>query len=58
MVEKAVSPDRCFWVQVARGSVQVNGTLLMAGDAAALEQIEQIALVGQVASEILIFDLA
>ena len=57
MVEKAVSPDRYFWVQVARGSVKVNGTLLMAGDAAALEQIEQITLVGQIASEILIFDL-
>jgi redox-sensitive bicupin YhaK (pirin superfamily) len=57
-IEKAVSPDRHFWVQVARGSVQVNGTLLVAGDAAALEQIEQITLVGQTASEILIFDLA
>lgn len=57
-IEQAVSPDRHFWVQVARGSVEVNGTLLSAGDAAALEQIEQITLVGQAASEILIFDLA
>ncbi|NJR51325.1 MAG: pirin family protein [Leptolyngbyaceae cyanobacterium CSU_1_3] len=49
--------DRHFWIQVARGSVWVNGELLGQGDAAALEG-EALALVGKEEAEVLVFDLA
>jgi quercetin 2,3-dioxygenase len=48
--------DRHFWIQVARGSVWVNGELLRQGDAAALEG-EALTLVGKEEAEVLVFDL-
>lgn len=49
--------DRHLWVQVARGSVLLNGELLHQGDAAALES-EALELVGKEKAEVLVFDLA
>ena len=50
---------RSAWVQVARGSVMLNGQLLSAGDGAAIERARAIALVGSsVEAEILLFDMA
>ena len=49
--------DRHFWVQVARGSVLLNGKLLYQGDAASLTG-EALELVGEEKAEVLIFDLA
>jgi redox-sensitive bicupin YhaK (pirin superfamily) len=49
--------DRYLWVQVARGSVLLNGKLLQQGDAAALEG-EALELVGEENAEVLVFDLA
>ena len=49
--------DRHVWVQVARGSVLLNGKLLYQGDAAALTD-EALELVGEEKAEVLIFDLA
>jgi quercetin 2,3-dioxygenase len=49
--------DRHLWVQVARGSVLLNGKLLHQGDAAALAG-EELELVGEEKAEVLVFDLA
>ncbi|MGA7932274.1 MAG: pirin family protein, partial [Kovacikia sp.] len=49
--------DRYLWVQVARGSVLLNGKLLHQGDAAALTG-EALELVGEEKAEVLVFDLA
>lgn len=58
-VETAVHPleaGRKAWVHVARGSVAVNGEVLGAGAAAAIERGEIVFSQGQ-AAEVLLFDL-
>nr|WP_299245696.1 pirin family protein [uncultured Halomonas sp.] len=49
---------RYAWLHVARGSAEVNGQVLEAGDAAAFAPDETIELTGRSASEVLLFDLA
>jgi redox-sensitive bicupin YhaK (pirin superfamily) len=49
---------RHAWIQVARGSLDVNGKRLNAGDAAAISDAGVIALSGVDDSEVLLFDLA
>jgi redox-sensitive bicupin YhaK (pirin superfamily) len=53
-----VASGRSAWVHVARGSVTLNGTLLEAGDAAAIREPGTLALVGEDDGEVLLFDLA
>jgi redox-sensitive bicupin YhaK (pirin superfamily) len=63
-VEVPIAAGRRVWVQVARGSVAVNGEPLSEGDGAALESDERLTLeatglqtpTGE--SEVLVFDLA
>jgi redox-sensitive bicupin YhaK (pirin superfamily) len=50
--------DRHIWVQVTRGSVQLNGVDLRAGDGAAIENVETLQLSALSAAEALLFDLA
>ncbi len=51
--------ERVAWVQVARGSVQLNDRSLSAGDGAAISQESLIILQGTAAaSEVLLFDMA
>lgn len=50
--------QRHLWVQVARGTVLLNGQLLTAGDAAALSDEKALELIGQEDAEVLVFDLA
>jgi hypothetical protein len=57
-VEHALDANRGAWIQVARGSVDVNGTTLHAGDGAAIEDESSIAIASSTDSEILLFDLA
>ncbi|MGI0493289.1 pirin family protein [Alkalinema pantanalense CENA528] len=57
-IQQPIPADRHFWVQVARGTVQVNGELLQAGDAAAIEQVTTLDAIGQTDAELLVFDLA
>ena len=57
-VEHALAPGRGAWIQVARGSVDVNGTALEAGDGAAMEDEPSLAIVAAEAAEIFLFDLA
>src|SRR3954453_16391822 len=43
-VTHAIAPGRGAWLQVARGSVDANGTALSAGDGAALEDEASLAI--------------
>ncbi len=58
-VTHVLAPKRGAWIHVARGSVEVDGTKLEAGDAAAFEEPKTITLVGagDGTSEALVFDL-
>ncbi|MCB9562985.1 MAG: pirin family protein [Kofleriaceae bacterium] len=54
----ALAAGRHAWVQVARGSVEVNGTRLGPGDGAALSGEREVRLTGGDGAEVLVFDLA
>lgn len=58
VLAQTLRPARRGWLQVARGSVEVNGQLLKQGDGAAVSDEESLKIVGRGASEILLFDLA
>ncbi len=49
---------RRAWLQVARGTVEVNGTALRQGDGVAVVDREQIEVRGTEAAEVLLFDMA
>ena len=54
----ALNPARRTWVQLARGSLRVNGQLLQAGDAMGLVGEALLLLDGGSGAEVLVFDLA
>lgn len=54
---ETLAPGRGAWVQVVRGKLDVNGTALVAGDGAAIEDEESVEMVTQEASEFLFFNL-
>jgi len=56
--QHALKPDRHAYVQVARGSVTLNGQTLETGDGAAISKENSINLAGVNDSEVLLFDLA
>lgn len=53
----ALDPDRHAYVHVARGSVELNGTKLEAGDGARLRKPEALQLAAGKDAEVLVFDL-
>jgi quercetin 2,3-dioxygenase len=53
-----LAPGRHAWVQVARGSLHVNGQPLAAGDGAALSDERIVTLTRGHGAEVLVFDLA
>jgi redox-sensitive bicupin YhaK (pirin superfamily) len=57
-VEHPLKPDRHAYVQVARGSVTLNGQPLDAGDGAAVSAEKSLQLTGVNDAEVLLFDLA
>ncbi len=57
-VRHALKPERHAYVQVARGSVKLNGTQLDAGDGAAISAEKAVELTGVDNAEVLLFDLA
>jgi redox-sensitive bicupin YhaK (pirin superfamily) len=57
-VEHALKPERHAYVQVARGSVKLNGQQLAEGDGAAISAEKAVELTGVRDSEVLLFDLA
>ena len=46
------------WLQVAKGTVEINGEALSAGDGAAISDVADIAIKATTDSEFLLFDLA
>jgi hypothetical protein len=57
-VSHELKSGRGLWLQVARGSVTLDGTQLTAGDAASLEDAGTHTITADEASEALLFDLA
>jgi len=57
-VKHELQKERHAYVQVARGSVKLNGTKLDAGDGAAISGEKTIELTGVENTEVLLFDLA
>ncbi len=48
---------RVAWVQVARGTIRVNGVELAQGDGLAIEDVRALELVGVADAEVLVFDM-
>jgi len=57
-VKLDLAPGRHAWVQVARGSVALNGQTLVAGDGAAVSEEQALAIAAESPAEVLLFDLA
>jgi quercetin 2,3-dioxygenase len=57
-VKHALRPERHAYVQVARGSVKLNGKPLETGDGAAISDEKAVELTGVKDAEVLLFDLA
>ena len=57
-VTHALKADRHAYVQVARGSVKLNGKSLAEGDGAAISAEKSVELTGVDDAEVLLFDLA
>ncbi len=58
-VEHTPAPGRHAWLQVAKGSVELNGKRFEQGDGAAVSEEQKLAIAGaEDGSEILLFDLA
>lgn len=57
-VETGLAPGRRGWVQIARGSAEVNGELLSEGDAAAVTGETSISIRATTGAEVLVFDVA
>jgi redox-sensitive bicupin YhaK (pirin superfamily) len=53
-----LAPGRHAWIHVARGAMNVQGTTLEAGDAAAIDDPSAIDLTGLAGGDVLLFDLA
>lgn len=56
--EHTLAAGRHAWVQVARGTVRLNGTELKSGDGAAISDEKEICVESLEPSEVLLFDLA
>jgi redox-sensitive bicupin YhaK (pirin superfamily) len=57
-VKHDIKPERHAYVQVARGSVKLNGKELAEGDGAAISAEKSLQLTGVNDAEVLLFDLA
>ena len=57
-VKHELKPERYAYVQVAKGSVTLNGQQLETGDGAAIAQEKSLELTGVKDAEVLVFDLA
>jgi redox-sensitive bicupin YhaK (pirin superfamily) len=57
-VELALRPKRKAWVQVADGSIGINGNALEGGDGAAIENTASLSLRARSHAEVLVFDMA
>ena len=56
--ELELADNRRAWVQVVRGQVRIAGSVLKAGDGAAISQETKLVIEGVEPAEVLVFDLA
>lgn len=56
-VSHPLTPGRVAWVQMARGSAELNGQVLEPGDGAAVSDESLLTLTGRDGAEVLLFDL-
>jgi redox-sensitive bicupin YhaK (pirin superfamily) len=56
-VEHVADANRFYWLQLAKGSLEVNGLILEAGDGLALWEESQLKILGKGDSEFILFDL-
>ena len=56
-ITHTLAPNRHAWVQVARGSITLNGEHYETGDGAAISEESTLTLTGQEKAEVLLFDL-
>jgi redox-sensitive bicupin YhaK (pirin superfamily) len=57
-VEHRLEPGRHAWLQVVKGTVELNGTRLGAGDGAAVSEESTLTISAGDDSEVILFDLA
>jgi redox-sensitive bicupin YhaK (pirin superfamily) len=57
-VNHQLAPNRQVWIQVARGSVLVNGETVNQGDGAAISGEPDVTVTGGKRAEMLLFDMA
>jgi redox-sensitive bicupin YhaK (pirin superfamily) len=57
LVAHDVANGRLAWVQVAKGTIDLNGHRLEPGDAAAVDRATRLTLTGVTAAEVLLFDM-
>jgi len=57
-IEHTLTDDRYGWLQVARGSVNLNGLELTQGDGAAISRENSLKILASGEAELLLFDLA
>jgi len=57
-VKHELAKGRHAWLQIARGSVELNGQKLVQGDGAAISEESALSLKGAEDAEVLLFDLA
>jgi redox-sensitive bicupin YhaK (pirin superfamily) len=56
-LQHRLAPGRHAWVQVARGTLTINGQALALGDGAAIDDEQDLVLASTTAAELLLFDL-
>jgi redox-sensitive bicupin YhaK (pirin superfamily) len=56
-VRHALAPGRYAWLHVARGAVSLNGSMLGAGDGAAVSDEAELEITAAAPAEVLLFDL-
>jgi redox-sensitive bicupin YhaK (pirin superfamily) len=57
-VDYALAPERHAWLQIARGSVTLDGETLQTSDGAAVSDLTHLRIAAQEPAELLLFDLA
>jgi quercetin 2,3-dioxygenase len=57
-VTHELATNRYAWLQVAKGSVELNGKLLQQGDGAAVSEEQRLTIEGKEDAEVLLFELA
>ena len=57
-LEHSLASGSGAWLQLIRGSIQVNGTIMKAGDGLAIEDESKLEILSQIDSEFLFFEIA